>query len=189
MTLIVLGMTQEVSHTETLLFIEMCCLLLVSSHYYEGVSSGDEPLESKTATHRAGGKRKQIENETKQPSKKKRLSQEENLPEKRIFCADKAESDIDAVGDGGESGEEEEEERESDGYIDDSGDSEQDTGEEVEAEGEEAEEGGEKSVEKDVHYLPPHLRGPGRNPQQTPALERLQRTIQGLVNRYTYGTQ
>ena len=158
------------------------------------MSSGDEPLESKTATHRAGRKRKQIENETKQPSKKKRLSQEENLPEKRIFCADKAGSDIDAVGNSGESGEEEEEEeRESDGYIDDSGDSEQDTGEEegeeAEAEGEEVEEGGEKSVEKDVHYLPPHLRGSGRNPQQTPALERLQRTIQGLVNRYTYGTQ
>ena len=106
------------------------------------------------------------------------------------------ESDVVSGGEGGEGGEGEEEsdsesesfeeEGESDGYIDGSGDSEEEEGadavlvKEGGREGEEEEEEGRRGD----RYLPPHVRDSRRSLQRTANLEKLQKTLQGLVNRY-----
>ena len=95
------------------------------------------------------------------------------------------ESDVNGGGEDGESGEGSDSEgenfEESDGYIDDSGASEEDVdtamvderGGEGEGEGEEG--------RSETRYLPPHVRNSG---QRTAGLEKLHKAVQGLVNRY-----
>ena len=88
-------------------------------------------------------------------------------------------------GDREEEGEGEEEEGESDGYIDESEESGQDGGleeDEEEEEEEEEGEGGRREKQDDkARYLPPHMRGDHRKSSQK--IEKLQRNLQGLVNR------
>lgn len=91
--------------------------------------------------------------------------------------------------------EKEEKEGESDGYIDDSTEEdgsvesvekgEEDGVEEGEEDGVGAteESGGEEEC-GETRYCPPHIRGREKSLQRRPAVERLQRTLQGLVNRY-----
>ena len=128
----------------------------------------DEPLETLTRSHRAGRKR-EGENEIVTQSKKTCLSSMKRHVE--------TESDVSEVDESGEV---------SDGYIDDSGDSEQDNDEEAEEgrEGKEGERVKEENIEEsDACYVPPHMRGRDRDSQRTAAMDTLQRTIQGLVNR------
>ena len=167
------------------------------------MSSEEEPLETETRSHRAGGKRTNNETENMKLCSRKRKI-DEGQPSitagKRVRfnvdgetesdgCEDgdsgeesvdgETESDGCEDGDSGEGGDmsNTEDERESDGYIEDS---EQD---DAESTGKGEREGEGKS---ETRYLPPHLRGRGRNSQRTPSTERLQRVLQGLVNRYDF---
>ena len=40
--------------------------------------------------------------------------------------------------------------------------------------------------ERGGRYVPPHMRGLEENLKRTPRMEKLQRTIQGLVNRWVF---
>ena len=192
--------------------------MVTSLVIFNPASSGDEPLETETRSHRA--KERRMERSLKMESatderdcgnestpvissiKRARLDQEvgeeESDGESGSFSEEGAgEGDEEekegeeGEGEGeereGEEGEGEEGEGEGDGYIDDSEESGEDSelssagggeDEEEEEEGEERE--GQEERESKAHYVPPHMRG---NPRSSRAIEKLQRNLQGLVNR------
>lgn len=198
-TLPLKSVTLEVSCWTVLLYIESatCAIFSACNELFMTVTSGEEePLE--VATRFSGiGKRKERSDESessreKIESKRRKGSNsgfaagesEEN--ERRVSGQCQEESSI----------EEEEKERESDGYIDDS--TEEDSSVDSVEKGEEdgVEKGEEDETEesegeeecKEVRYCPPHIRGHEKCLQRRPTVERLQRTLQGLVNRYLHHT-
>ena len=176
------------------------------------MSSGEEPLETETRSHRAGGRREGgdkggvVGSEKMQAgSKRRKVGIESNeasstVTGKRVRFehtedVNESESDADGSGRTREDSERESEGKSSGGddrYIDDSGDSVLEEGEEnalrmVEGEGESEGEGEEGRGE--ARYLPPHMKDSGKSSQSRPGSERLQRALQGLVNRYMKSQQ
>ena len=175
--------------------------MVTSLVIFNPASSGDEPLETETRSHRA--KERRMERSLKMESatderdcgnestpvissiKRARLDQEVGEEESDGESGSFSEE---GAGEGDEEEKEGEEgEGEGDGYIDDSEESGEDSelssagggeDEEEEEEGEERE--GQEERESKAHYVPPHMRG---NPRSSRAIEKLQRNLQGLVNR------
>ena len=178
------------------------------------MSSGEEPVEAETKSHRAGGGKRERSGKIdatrageKGPDSKKRkiveagvrgddgTTSKTSVKRVRFQLSQEEEEEDDSNGSlrqGDGESVELENEGDSDGYIDDSGDSELEEEEEEEEEDSEgssgedvAEEGGCEEGEGGegkggALYLPPHLRDSGKGKR---GLERLQRALQGIVNR------
>lgn len=206
-TLPLKSVTLEVSCWTVLLYIESatCAIFSACNELFMTVTSGEEePLE--VATRFSGiGKRKERNDESE--SSREKIESKRRKERKLGFVAGEPEENERRVSGQWQeesSIEEEEKEGESDGYIDDS--TEEDSSVDSVEKGEEGgvEKGEEDGVEKgeedategsggeeeskEVRYCPPHIRGHEKCLQRRPAVERLQRTLQGLVNRYHHHT-
>lgn len=192
--------TSKVSCLTVLLYVvvsAMCAIFSASNELFMTVTSGEEePVEVATRSSRISKRRERSDesesSREKIESKRRKesnsgfaavelvrfeLSPEEN--ERKFSGQYKEVSSIEM----------EEEEGESDGYIDDSAEEDNSSVDSVEK-GEEdgvEESGGEERCGK-IRYCPPHMRGHEKSLQRTPAVERLRRTLQGLVNRYLHHT-